>query len=526
MMNKTTWIGAGVCFVAGIAAMWGIDRADSQRATRDPAALASASAAAGSGVASGKVKVEMFVMAQCPYGVQAENGFKMAADKLADYVDLRLEFIGNTTPDGELSSMHGPAEVAGDVAQACAMKHVKKWFDFVLCQNKDVQSVATNWRECAATAGGDADTVEACMQSGEGRDLVAASFKLAESRGASGSPTIYINGKPYEGGRKPTDFVRAVCAAIPGEKPQVCADQAKPARVNVTILSDKRCAECDTAQLEDGVRKNLADPVLTKLDYGDPEGKKLFETIGPTLLPALVFDKTLEGDPDAAASFEGAPTKGEHKIIAVGEFNPVCADPDGCKTDACKSTMACRVEEPKKLEVFVMSQCPYGVKALDAMKEVLTHFKKQGESFDFQIHFIGDGNAAVGLSSMHGPEEVAEDLREICAFEHYKKDQKFMDYIWCRNPNVHEPTWQLCTGAQSGFDAKVIEKCAEGDEGKKLLEKSFAYSQASGVSGSPTWLVNGKYQFGGIDAETVRKNLCAHNKLKGCDATLTGDAGQ
>ena len=74
MNDKTTWIGAGLCFALGMAGMWGIERAGAASVTPDPAASGVASAGAlGPG---GKVKVEMFVMSQCPYGVQAENAFK------------------------------------------------------------------------------------------------------------------------------------------------------------------------------------------------------------------------------------------------------------------------------------------------------------------------------------------------------------------------------------------------------------------------------------------------------------------
>jgi hypothetical protein len=35
--------------------------------------------------------------------------------------------------------------------------------------------------------------------------------------------------------------------------------------------------------------------------------------------------------------------------------------------------------------------------------------------------------------------------------------------------------------------------------------------------------VNGKYQFSGIDPETIKTNVCAHNKLAGCENKLSGD---
>ena len=74
--------------------------------------------------------------------------------------------------------------------------------------------------------------------------------------------------------------------------------------------------------------------------------------------------------------------------------------------------------------------------------------------------------------------------------------------------------------------ADVIKKCAEGDEGKALLEAEFKIANGLGIGASPTWLANNKFKFSGIDAETVRKNLCDHSKdLKGCENKLTGQTG-
>jgi hypothetical protein len=241
------------------------------------------------------------------------------------------------------------------------------------------------------------------------------------------------------------------------------------------------------------------------------------------MLPAAIFDSTLDADKDAVAALSrGLKDAGGHRVLSMGAWNPSCADDGGCKLDACKSTMQCRPELPKKLDVFVMAQCPYGVKGLDAMKEVADNFKKAGEPIDFTVHYIGDGDAS-SLSSMHGPGEVAEDLREECAIQHYGKGLKYMDYVWCRNKSIKDANWQSCTGGSTGIDTDVIKKCSEGDEGKQLVAHSFAESKALGIGASPTWLANNKYKFSGIDAQTIKTNLCSHNaKLAGCDATLSG----
>ncbi|MFO0761053.1 MAG: hypothetical protein U0359_31535 [Byssovorax sp.] len=472
----------------------------------------------------GAVRADLYVMSQCPFGVQAENAFKDVVAKFGGDLDLHIEFIGNASPSGELSSLHGPPEVKGDLVQVCAQKYAPgKSFDFILCQNENPKEVSTNGEACAKKLGMPADKIMACADGQEGKDLLSASFKRSQQAGAQGSPTMVFGGSKYEGGRRPTDLMKGICNAAKGKRPAACNDIPESPPVNVTLLGDTRCgADCDTKRYEGSIRGKIGKPVLTNLDYGTPEGKKLFAAIKPAQLPAIIFDKTIDADKDALDAFSrGMKTAGDYKVVAAGSWNPMCADEGGCDLDECKPTMQCRKEMPKRLDVYVMSQCPFGVKGLDAMKEVVENFKKAGEKLDFAIHYIGDGNAKA-LTSMHGAGEVDEDIREACAIKHYAKDMKYMDYIWCRNKAIRDANWQACTGGSTGIDTAVIQKCFEGDEGKQLVEASFAESKATGMSASPTWLANNKYKFSGIDAEKIKQNICAHNKMAGCENTLSG----
>ncbi len=472
----------------------------------------------------GAVRADLYVMSQCPFGVQAEAAFKDVVAKFGPDLDLHVEFIGNTSPSGELASLHGPPEVKGDLYQVCANKYAPaKSFDFILCQNENFKEVATNGEACAKKLGLPADKIVACADGPEGKALLSASFKRAQQSGASGSPTMVFEGTKYEGGRKPTDLMKGLCNAAKGKKPAACADIPESPPVNVTLLTDARCgADCDAKRFEGTVRGKVGKPVLKTLDYASPEGKALFDGIKPANLPAFVFDQTINADKDALDAFSrGMREVNGNKVVSSGGWNPLCADEGGCELDACKPTMQCRKEMPKRLDVFVMSQCPFGVKGLDAMKEVMENFKKSGESVDFAIHFIGDGDEKA-LTSMHGAPEVDEDVREACAIKHYPKNAKYMDYIWCRNKNIRDPNWQACTGGATGFDTAVMQKCFEGPEGKQLLAASFAESKATGMTASPTWLANNKFKFSGVDAEKIKNNLCAHNKMAGCENTLTG----
>lgn len=526
MKSASKVAGAALFFVAGMGAMYLVDRGAGASASASPDPAAGALAEEGPRVVNpGAVEVDLFVMSQCPYGVQAEAAFKEAVTKLGPDLDLRVEYVGDVDPSGELKSMHGPKEVFGNLLQVCAMKHTPKWFEFIECQNeKDAwKRIEVGWEACAKKVGASPEKIGACAKGPEGKELLSASFKKANEKGATGSPTIFIAGKEYAGGRRPLDLMRAICGAYTGDRPAACNEIPEQPKVNVTLIGDKRCTEdCDTNGIAGQIRGTIGAPIIKQLDVSDPEGKKLFDLIKPAKIPTVVFDKTLADDEEASANLAKAlQDRGEYKIASAGDWNPVCADTDGCKTDECKDTLFCKKEEPNKLEVFVMSQCPFGVKGLDAMKEVLENFDKAGSKLDFVVHYIGNGTAAEGFKSLHGQPEVDENIRQLCAIEHYGKDRKYLDYIWCRNKDYKSTAWESCTGS-NGIETSVIKKCFEGKQGKELVEKSFAKSESLGIGGSPTWMVNGKFKFSGIDAETIKTNVCAHNKLKGCENKLTG----
>jgi hypothetical protein len=108
-------------------------------------------------------------------------------------VDFRLHFIG-LEQDGELSSMHGAAEIDEDLRELCAMHRYpghRRWMDYVRCRDRDIRS--TDWQKCAVD-GIDAKVIESCV-AGEGRKLLEEDFRLAQGLGISASPTFIANGR-------------------------------------------------------------------------------------------------------------------------------------------------------------------------------------------------------------------------------------------------------------------------------------------------------------------------------------------
>ncbi|HMV68638.1 MAG TPA: thioredoxin domain-containing protein [Myxococcota bacterium] len=489
---------------------------------------------ASGGAAAKTAKLELFVMSQCPYGIEVINAVGPLKEKLGDALDLKVEYIGDGAA-GSLTSMHGPSEVTGDIAQLCAMKQdPSRWLGMTLCQNKAPREVGTNWKSCAQETGMDTAALTSCVEGEEGQKLAAASFDAAKARGAKGSPTIFLDGQPYSGGRKTNDFLRTICTSLGDAGPQACKDLPKPVAVSAVFLSDARCAECDIHPLEPRLKGELPGVTVQYLDYATPEGKALYDELraaDPSFraLPAALLGQEVTTDADGYATLQRfLKPLGKYQSLAIGaKWDPtaeICdnaQDDDGdgqadCADDGCKQSMTCRPNMPNKVDLFVMSQCPYGAKAMIAMQDTLGAF---GSDIDLDVHFIGDEQNGQ-LTSMHGPSEVEEDLREICATKLAAKDNQFMKYLACRSKDYRSAEWKPCA-AEAGIDAGKLEACAAG-EGKDMLRESFQYAASLGIGASPTFLSNNKREFNAIAAPDIQKQICQDNpSLKGCGATVT-----
>lgn len=495
-----------------------------------------ATAAATSGE---KVKFTMHVMSQCPFGVQVENGFAPVLKKMGDHIDFAIEFIGDEPTPGQFTAMHGENEVKGNILHLCTIKHEpQKFMDLIVCMNKDMRQIPNNFDACATETQIDAAKIKACADGQEGKDLLSASYKRSKEAKASGSPTMFVNGEKYQGGRQEMDFMRAICGKFT-TKPEVCKDIPEPKKIPVIVLSDKRCAKCFPDRILGQLKGMFPGLEAKQLDYMDEEGKAIYAQVadkGGKFLPAFLFDPIVAEDPGYQQIARYMADAGQYKLLQLGsKFDPtaeICdnqADDDGngkidCDDEGCKDQLVCRTAIDKSLKVFVMSQCPFGVRAENAMIEVLDAFKDDG--IDFDVHFIADELPDGTFKALHGQPEVDENIRQLCAIDLYPKNYKWFEYIKCRNKDIRSNEWKACA-TEAKMDVAAMEKCATGEKGKKLHSDDIKLAKALGIGASPTWLANNKFQFSGVAPEAIKKNFCAYNQsLQGCAKTLSGDAAQ
>jgi glutaredoxin len=489
----------------------------------------------GSKYAGEKVSLDFYIMSKCPYGIQVLDAIEPVLEKLGGALDFNVNYIASDSGNGAFNSLHGDTEVKGDIAELCSAKYnPESYMKMIICMDKDSGSIPTNWEKCATDNGLNTADIKACYEGDEGKQLMSASIKKSTEAQAQGSPTIYLNGAPYQGGRGTNDFLRAICGAYSGEKPQACSEIPAAKKVMAVVLNDKRCGQdCDTSGVIASLKSVFPGLETIELDYSSEQGKKIYDEANITNLPAILFDETVkdgEGYSNVQRYLEEA---GKYTNLRIGaSFNPtkeICDNKiddtgDGkidCDDADCKDSMVCREEKKNDLQVFIMSDCPYGKKAVEALKGVRENF---GNTTTYEIHYIANENADGTFTSLHGTYEADEDMTQLCALKH--SPGKWFDYVYCRSmEGIKGNDWKNCANS-SEIDITKVQACIDGTEGKTLLSEDIKIAEGLGIGASPTWLANNKYQFSGIDAETAKTEYCKYNSAqKGCENTLSSDTG-
>lgn len=168
-----------------------------------------------------------------------------------------------------------------------------------------------------------------------------------------------------------------------------------------------------------------------------------------------------------------------------------------------------------RLDYFVMSFCPFGNPADENASKIHAAF---GDSVEVVPHYIVNlsSKAPNGYSSLHGPQEAHQDIRELCVLENYGKD-KFFEFTLASNEKLTDKDadtkWQAVAW-ETGVDVNVIAGC-EKDKGLEIAKREIEVTKntkvkgqngVSSISGSPTMLVDGEKVSN--SASAIQKALC------------------
>lgn len=167
--------------------------------------------------------------------------------------------------------------------------------------------------------------------------------------------------------------------------------------------------------------------------------------------------------------------------------------------------------------LFTMSYCPYGNQAEEGIGPVV---KALGNDVEIQPHYVIYANYRGGgpdlcldaenkYCSMHGINELNEDVRELCIYKYEKA--KYWDYVLdvnnkCNVGNIEE-CWEGVAKSK-GIDTERAKTCQK-NEALTLLAKEVELNSKYEVSGSPMLFINGAQYQGARTPDAYKAGICS-----------------
>lgn len=194
---------------------------------------------------------------------------------------------------------------------------------------------------------------------------------------------------------------------------------------------------------------------------------------------------------------------------------------------AAQTTVDITKQDKAKVELFVMSHCPYGTQI---EKGILPVLDALGDDVDFELKFCD--------YAMHDKTELDEQLNQYCIQK--EEPAKLIPYLYCF---LEAGDTQGCL-AKTGVNTTRLNSCVSATDKEygvtvgyndKSTWKSdrfpvFAVYQADntayGITGSPGLVVNGKKISSGRDSASLLKTICAGytDEPAACASELTSAA--
>jgi len=298
-------------------------------------------------------EIELFVMSQCPYAIQAEKNIIPVIKELKEKVDFTICFIAeennedaqekfsqppNKIPGeieeqgmdqchgefisegGKFKSLHGKSEIDEDIRQVVMTKYYPdKYLDYLLLRSDNYAT--DNWEECATKAWMDCQFISRIAQGEEGEMLFRQNFKRSSELGINASPTLLINGKRYKGQITRYGINRVICKEGPANEfcksipvcgtdtdcsaegkvgicvdpdtPQATCKFTDPINFTLTVIKPKECPACSPGQLVKMIKELFPGAEINELASDSIKANELINDLTIKELPTLYFDQDI-----------------------------------------------------------------------------------------------------------------------------------------------------------------------------------------------------------------------------------------
>jgi len=214
------------------------------------------------------------------------------------------------------------------------------------------------------------------------------------------------------------------------------------------------------------------------------------------------------------------------QVIDIAEVEAQTASSTANESKTAEATEVPK-QDKAKVELFVMSHCPYGTQI---EKGIIPVIEALGDKMDFELKFCN--------YAMHGEKELKEQLNQYCIQKNEPK--KLVTYLKCF---LEAGDGAGCI-SKVGINKSKLDSCVSTtDKEFKVLanfnDKSTwvggnypgfdvykADNDKYGVGGSPTLVVNGQQVSSGRDAQSLLNTICAgfNTQPEECKKALSSES--
>ena len=214
------------------------------------------------------------------------------------------------------------------------------------------------------------------------------------------------------------------------------------------------------------------------------------------------------------------------QVLDMNAQPAVAGDDDAAAATDTTPAVVTKSDKPK-VELFVMSECPYGTQI---EKGILPVVEALGDKIDFTLKFCD--------YAMHGEKELKEQMNQYCI----QKEQadKFKSYLTC----YLEAGDSASCVTKTKVDAAKRDACVSATDKEFKITEKFndkttwsngqfpvfdiykTENQTYGVQGSPTLVINGAQATSGRDSASLLKTICGafNTEPSECSKSLSSTA--
>lgn len=465
-----------------------------------------------------KVRVELFVMSQCPFGKGAEGVMMKLMNTLPGAIDLDIGWVLSKTEGPEkFKSLHGPEEVALNKVQACVgIVYGDKQLPFITQANETTDP----WQETAKAMSLDIAQIEACVKDGRADAEMAKDAEVNKARGINASPTIFINGQEYGGTVSSLDLFDAVCKALGPQQPSVCAnppqslsrsdgssagrcgdDAEAAAQVDPSLVDEMTITH--TVILPAGAFSDHSAKVLqqtkglfpkaeiVQIPSSDAKAKKMIADYKLEWLPAFIFPKEVE----KAKSF----ARMKAVMIPLGDGSA------GYQLDPMKIASNYSLARPATPGSIDIIYTPYSPRSLTMLLDIVdTLATPEFASAKDKVRLLPSPriDPKGNLVAQRGEPEMEEIERHGAILKNWP--DKFRAYLEARRKNPGGTYWEEFCEAAGLVPADVKAKAREAAT-TEALKANATLATELGIGVDIIFLVNNRELVQVLDRDEFRR---------------------